>query len=93
MLGVVRCMYTLNNVGYLKRTFSTITMLPQENPARVPQGLHGNSTQGFLPNNLYCLECVYFKPFDWRNRRVQVQNNYCRYVIAAVNSLLILYNI
>ena len=32
-------------------------MRPQENPARVLLGLHGNSTQGFLLNNLYCLEC------------------------------------
>ena len=32
-------------------------MQPQENPARVLQGLHGNSTQGFFLEDLYCLEC------------------------------------
>ena len=31
-------------------------MQPQEDPTRVLQGLHGNSTQGFLLKNLYCLE-------------------------------------
>ena len=31
-------------------------MQPQENPARVLPGLHGNSTEGFLLNDLYCLE-------------------------------------
>ena len=30
----------------------------QENPARVLQGLHGKSTQGFFLKNLYCLECI-----------------------------------
>ena len=29
----------------------------QENPARVLLGLHGDSTEGFLLKNLYCLEC------------------------------------
>ena len=33
-------------------------MQPQENPARVLQGLHGNSTEGFLQKNLCCLECI-----------------------------------
>ena len=32
-------------------------MQPQENPARVLLGLHGNNTEGFLLKNLYCLEC------------------------------------
>ena len=32
-------------------------MQPQENPARVPLGLHGDITEGFLLKNLYCLEC------------------------------------
>ena len=43
-------------------------MQPQENPARVLLGLHGNSTEGFFLKNLYCLECisatmVFLKPF------------------------------
>ena len=33
-------------------------MQPQENPRRVLLGLHGNSTEGFLLKNLYCLECI-----------------------------------
>ena len=33
-------------------------MQPQENPARVLLGLHGNSTERFLLKNLYCLECI-----------------------------------
>ena len=33
-------------------------MQPQENPARVLLGLHGNSTQGLLLKNLFCLECT-----------------------------------
>ena len=37
--------------------FSTITMQPQENPARVLMVLHGKSTKGFLLKNQYCLEC------------------------------------
>ena len=32
----------------------TITMQPQENLL----GLHVNSTEGFLLNNLFCLECI-----------------------------------
>ena len=32
-------------------------MQPQENPARVLQGLHGESSEVFLLKNLYCLEC------------------------------------
>ena len=32
-------------------------MQPQENPARVLLGLHGDITEGFLLKNLYCLEC------------------------------------
>ena len=31
----------------------------QENPCSVLLGLHGNSTEGFLLKNLYCLECIY----------------------------------
>ena len=43
-------------------------MQPQENPARVLLGLHGDSTEGFCLKNLYCLECrsatmVFLKPF------------------------------
>ena len=41
----------------LTQPFSTITMQLQENPARVLLRLHGNSTEGFLLKNLYCLEC------------------------------------
>ena len=33
-------------------------MQPQENPARVLLGLHGDSTEGFLLKNQYCLECM-----------------------------------
>ena len=33
-------------------------MQPRDNPARVLLGLHGDSTQGFFLNNLYCLECI-----------------------------------
>ena len=33
-------------------------MQPQENPARVLLGFHGDSTEGFLLKNLYCLECT-----------------------------------
>ena len=33
-------------------------MQPQENPARVLLGLYGNSTEGFLLKNQYCLECT-----------------------------------
>ena len=36
-------------------------MQPQEDPARVLLGLHGNSTERFFLQNLYCLE---FKPTD-----------------------------
>ena len=32
-------------------------MQPRENPARVPRGLQGDCTEGFLLKNLYCLEC------------------------------------
>ena len=32
-------------------------MQPQENPARVLLGLHGNSTERFFLKSLYCLEC------------------------------------
>ena len=39
-------MYTLNNIGYLKRTHVAMVLL----------GLHGNSTEGFFLKNLYCLE-------------------------------------
>ena len=42
--------YTLNNIGSLEGTLSTITMQPRENPS---PGLHGDCTEG----NLYCLEC------------------------------------
>ena len=31
-------------------------MQPRENPAKVLLGLHGDSTEGFLLKNLYCLE-------------------------------------
>ena len=41
-----------------KEPFSTITMQPQENPARVLLGLHGNSTERFLLKNLCCLDCI-----------------------------------
>ena len=34
-----------------------MTMQPQEKPARVLLGLHGDSTEGFLLKNQYCLEC------------------------------------
>ena len=34
-------------------------MQPQENPARVLLGLHGDCTEGFLLKNLCCLECTY----------------------------------
>ena len=40
----------------LKKTFSTITMQPQENHARVHPWLYGNSTEGFLLKNLNCLK-------------------------------------
>ena len=30
----------------------------QENPAKVLQGLYGNSTEGLLLKNLYCLEFI-----------------------------------
>ena len=33
-------------------------MQPQENPARVLLGLHGDCIEGFLLKNLYCLECT-----------------------------------
>ena len=36
---------------------STITMQLQESPSQVLLGLHGNSTQGLLLKNQYCLEC------------------------------------
>ena len=44
--------YTLNNIGYLKEPFSTITMQPQENPARVLLLLDVNSIEGFLLKDL-----------------------------------------
>ena len=53
----VRTRYTLNNIGSLK---SIITMQPQEKSARVLLGLHGNSTEGFLLKNLFCLECMWY---------------------------------
>ena len=34
-------------------------MQPQENPSRVLQGLHGNSTKGLFLKNRYCLECMH----------------------------------
>ena len=37
-------------------------MQPQQNPARVLLGLHGNSTERFLLKNLYCLEQKMFLP-------------------------------
>ena len=37
-------------------------MQPQENRCRVLLGLHGNSTEGFFLNNLYCLECTIRSP-------------------------------
>ena len=43
---------------FKKEAFSTITMQPRENPARVLLGLHGDCTEGFLLNNLHCLECT-----------------------------------
>ena len=36
-------------------------MQPQENPARILLGLQGGSTEGFLLQNLYCLECILFQ--------------------------------
>ena len=33
-------------------------MQPQDNPARVLLGLHGDSTEWFLLKNPYCLECI-----------------------------------
>ena len=36
-LTVRPVVYTLNNIGYLKRTFSTINMQPQENPPTLGQ--------------------------------------------------------
>ena len=44
-------LYTLNNIGSSKRTFQYYYY------ATITQELHGNSTEWFLPNNLYCLEC------------------------------------
>ena len=35
-----------------------MTMQPQENPTRFLMCLHGNSTEGFLLKNLYCLEYI-----------------------------------
>ena len=40
-------------------------MQPQENPARVLLGLHGNSIEGFFPMNLYCLECTNTIQISW----------------------------
>ena len=54
--------YALNYM-FFKKAFSTITIQPQENPARVLLGLHGNSTQGFFLKNLYCLECTVWSVF------------------------------
>ena len=50
------------------KPFSTITMQPLENPCRVLLGLHGNSTERFFLNNLYCLE---FKVWSHRTPRVK----------------------
>ena len=48
----------LYNYVLHKEPFSTITMQPQENPARVFLGLHGSSTEGLFLKNLYCLESI-----------------------------------
>ena len=72
--------YTLNNIGSSKRIIQyyyhatpgepcTITMQPQENPARVLLGLHGKSTEGFLLKNLYCLECIITKCYHTAGAR------------------------
>ena len=42
--------YIVNNIDSLKRTL-------QYYYHAAPLGLHGNSTEGFLLRNLYCLEC------------------------------------
>ena len=42
---------------FFKKNLLVLSMQPLENPARVRQGLHGNSTEGFLLKNVYCLEC------------------------------------
>ena len=63
---------TLNNISSLKKTFSTITMQPQENPARYLLGLHDSSTEGFFLKNLICGSHVEDHPADTRrgiNRR------------------------
>ena len=40
-------------------------MQSKEKPARVIQGSHGDSTEGFLLNNLYCSECTQKVYYIW----------------------------
>ena len=47
-------------------------MQPQDNPCKVLLGLHGDSTEGFLLKNLYCLECTQTHTYKW----VKITNIY-----------------
>ena len=47
--------HTLNNIGSLKRA---LQYYYHSTPAKVLLGLHGDSTEWFLLNNQYCLECT-----------------------------------
>ena len=50
-------------------------MQPQENPARVLLGLHGDCTEGFFLKNLYCLECS--RPIDVQRPLAFVSRQHC----------------
>ena len=50
------CHVSLNNIGHIKRTLQYYYHATPGEP-RVLLGLHGDSTEGFLLKNLYCLEC------------------------------------